>query len=464
MENLNKLPTLRDELVALLGNEAVLDDPMTLDARSGDWSEAEKCRPALVLLPSTPQEVAGAMRLCAKHSQPIVVQGGLTGLAGGATPQEGDIALSLARMNSVEDIDAVGGTALVQAGVVLEELQRQVELEGWSFPLDLGARGSCQVGGNAATNAGGNRVIRYGTMRELVLGLEVVLPDGRILSMLNRTTKNTTGFELKHLFIGSEGALGIVTRLVLKLSPLATSTATALCALPSFDAAAHLLRDLRRELPSLAAFELMWADFLEAGSKVTGLRPPFPQRYPLYALVETLGGEADADGEQLQRVLAHALETGTADDVIVATSMDHAARLWAYRESIGELLSHTKPHAAFDVGIPMARMAEFVAEVRIELEKRFPEQHHLFFGHLGDGNLHVLSGPFTSDADLHEVERMVYAAVGAAGGSVSAEHGIGSVKRDYLHLSRSPEEIDVMRGLKGLFDPGGLLNRGKLLS
>lgn len=454
---------LRATLESVLGPAGVVDDTQALAAHAGDWSEAPKTRPGLLLLPRTTEQVATVMRLCTEHRQPVVVQGGLTGLAGGATPQVGEVALSLARLNEIEDIDVVGGTALVQAGVILEELQRRVEEQGWSFPLDLGARGSCQVGGNAATNAGGNRVIRYGTMRELVLGLEVVMADGRVATMLNRTTKNTTGLELKHLFVGAEGSLGIITRLVLKLSPQPTSSSTALCALASFDAAARLLRELRRELPSLSAFELMWADFMDAAIEFGGLRAPFAESHPVYVLLEAQGGDADSVGEQLQRLLADALEQDLVRDVIVAQSLDDAGRLWAYREAIAEMLARLKPYAAFDVGVPMMRMAALVEALRAALGQRFPAQRSLFFGHLGDGNLHVLCGPFEIDAQLHGAEALVYGAVGRAGGSISGEHGIGVVKREFLHLSRSPVEMDLMRGLKTLFDPHGLLNRGRIV-
>lgn len=459
-----RLVDLRSAFKSVLGETGVIDEPQALAAHAGDWSEAPKCSPSLLLLPRTPEQVATIMRLCTQYRQPIAVQGGLTGLAGGATPQAGEIALSLGKLSEIEDIDVVGGTALVQAGVILQELQRRVEEEGWSFPLDLGARGSCHVGGNAATNAGGNRVIRYGTMRDLVLGLEVVLPDGRLMTMLNRTTKNTTGVELKHLFIGAEGSLGIITRLVLKLSPRPTSSCTALCALPSFEAAARLLRDLRRELPSLSAFELMWADFMEAAIEIGGLRPPFSEPHPVYVLLETLGGDTDPGAEQLVRLLGYAVEQDLVQDAIVAQSLEDAGRLWAYREAIGELLDRLKPYAAFDVGVPMARMALLVDSVRMALEQCFPSQRSLFFGHLGDGNLHVLCGPFDSSEQLHAAEELVYRTVGGVGGSISGEHGIGVVKREFLHLSRSPGELDLMRSLKALLDPHGLLNRGRIVS
>ena len=454
---------LRAALVSLLGEKGVSADDGVARAHAGDWSDTVRQPPALVVFPKTPQQVAQALGILARFRQPVVVQGGLTGLAGGATPRPGEVALSLARLDRIEDFDAIGGTVTVQAGVVLERLQAQVEAAGWFFPLDLGARGSCQVGGNAATNAGGNRVIRYGTMRELVLGVEVALADGRLLTMLNRVTKNTTGIDLKHLFIGSEGTLGVITRLVLKLSPRPLAADTALCAVGSFEAAARLLKEVQASLPTLSAFELMWDDFMQAAIDIGGLKPPFPQAPPLCVLVETMGASATGDRDALEQVLQGAIESGLVDDVIVSRSIDDARRLWRYRETVGEMLSRLAPHAAFDVGIPMAAMDGFVAAVRARLGPLFPRQRHLFFGHLGDGNLHLLSGPYDTPESLHRVEEVVYAAVAQAGGCISAEHGIGRVKKEFLHLSRSEDELQLMRDLKQLFDPLNLLNAGRIV-
>jgi FAD/FMN-containing dehydrogenase len=456
-------PDLIAALTAALGAENVVTDDGVAQAHAGDWSEAPRLPPAFVLYPRTPQQVAAALDIMSRHGQRLAVQGGLTGLAGGATPQPGEAVMSLAKMNRIEEFDEIAGTVTVQAGVTLEQLQTQVEAHGWLFPLDLGARGSCQLGGNAATNAGGNRVIRYGMMRELVLGLEVVLANGTILTMLNRVTKNATGIDLKHLFIGAEGTLGVITRLVLKLFPRPASTVTALCALPSFREAALLVRELRRALPGLSAFELMWADFMDAAVEVTGARPPFAEAAAVYALVELQGSDDTQDRDSLEAFFGKALEDGLVSDVIVAQSMEHAKQLWRYREAVGELLAKLKPHAAFDVGIPMQAMEAFVENARQALADRFPMQRHLFFGHLGDGNLHVLSGPYESAQALHAVETIVYEAVGAAGGAISAEHGIGVVKKKFLHLSRSVEELAVMQELKALMDPGNILNGGRIV-
>ena len=454
---------LQDALAKAIGADRVTADRATADAHAADWSDAPRCVPPLVILPRTPEEVARAFAVLAQHRQPVVVQGGLTGLAGAATPQAGEVVLSLARLNAIEAFDTTGGTITVQAGVVLEQLQSHVEEAGWFFPLDLGARGSCQLGGNAATNAGGNRVLRFGTMRERILGLEVALPDGTVLSMLSRTTKNTTGIDLKQLFIGSEGMLGAITRLVLKLEPKPAAAQTALCALGSFDAAAQLLKTLRMRLPGLSSFELMWDDFMLAAGEVAHLKSPFATRYPVYALVETLGDAGDDAQRALESALGDALESGIIDDVIVAQSIEQAKQLWAARESVGELLAATRPHAAFDVGVPMDAMERCVSTLSASLRTRFPAQRHLFFGHLGDGNLHVLSGPYHDEAALHDVERLVYEAVSDAGGCISAEHGIGVVKREFLPLTRSEAELELMRKLKALLDPSHILNAGRVM-
>lgn len=458
----NPIQQVFEALVAELGADRVSNDDSTRDTHAGDWSEAPKHRPTLVVLPRSTDEVARTLRVLTRFGQRAALQGGLTGLAGGATPQGEEVAISLSRMNAIEAFDHIGGTVTVQAGVALETLQREAEAQGWFFPLDFGARGSCQVGGNAATNAGGNRVVRYGTMRNLVLGLEVVLPDGTVMPMMNRVIKNTTGLDLKHLFIGSEGTLGVITRLVLRLEPKPQTSNTALCAISSFENAAKLLKMLRLRLANLSSFELMWDDFLGAAAKVMKLKAPFDTPYPLYVLVETLGFSSEEDQARLEAVLGDAIEQEVIDDVIVAQSLDHSRSLWAYRDSIGELAPSIAPYAAFDIGIPLDSMNAFVDEVRVLMAKHYPNQQHLFFGHLGDGNLHVLSGPYPDTADLLRVEAIVYECVAAKGGAISAEHGIGVVKQPFLSHSRSAREQEIMRAIKAILDPDGILNRGRV--
>jgi FAD/FMN-containing dehydrogenase len=454
---------LRQDLLAVLGADGVLSGHDLAGRQLADWSGAPVSPPRALLLPRTPQQVAAALRVCSRHGQAVSIQGGLTGLAGGANPQSGEVALSLSRLNAIEDFDPVGGTVVAQAGVTLEQLQAAVAERGWFFPLDLGARGSCQLGGNAATNAGGNRVLRYGMMRQSVLGLEVALADGTLLTMLDRAIKNNAGFDLKHLFIGSEGTLGVITRLSLKLEPARAASCTALCAVETFGASAELLRQARQMLPGLTAYELMWDDFFKASTAAIQRPLPFEQRYPLYVLIETQGHEHAECVAAVEAFLSAALESGVVSDAIVAQSMDQAAQLWAYREGVGELLGLHKPSAAFDVSVAMPDMDRLVTQLRILLNERFPQQSHLFFGHLGDGNLHLLSGPYREHVDLEEVERLVYSCVGAYGGSISAEHGVGLVKKGHLWHSRGPAEIGLMEQLKRLFDPMSILNAGRVI-
>lgn len=454
---------LIDRLVRELGHAGVLTGER-LDLRpTSDWTHAGSvAKPLALLLPRSTDEVAAAVRICREHGCPIAVQGGLTGLAGGANPMEGEIALSLARLDRIEELDAVGGIAIVQAGVTLERLEEACAAQGWSFPLDLGARGSCQLGGNAATNAGGNRALRYGMMRNLVLGLEVVLADGTVLTMLDRVIKNNAGFDLKHLFIGSEGTLGVITRLSLLLAPRPAQQSTVLCGVPSFECALQLLRQAKVSLQGLSAFEVMWDGFFDASLAAHGRRSPLAERYPVYVLVECFAGE-DVDVNALvEAFLARAIEQGLVADAVVAQTGAQQEALWAIREGVSELLALARPCAAFDVSVAIVRMDELVRTLEDQLRRAFPAQQHLFFGHLGDGNLHLISGPYPDPEQLEIAEEMVYGCVGKFRGSISAEHGIGVVKRSFLHHSRADAEVALMRRLKEMLDPQGILNPGRV--
>ncbi|RUR70436.1 FAD-binding protein [Variovorax guangxiensis] len=467
MNQLSSLPpgTFSPVLQALadaLGANTVLAGEQLLDRHREDWSGTPSHEPVGMVLPRTPEDVATVLRICHLHGAPVVVQGGLTGLAGGANVQKGELVMSMARLDRIELLDAAGGTAIVQAGVTLQALKEAAEAHALDFPLDLGARGSCQLGGNAATNAGGNRVLRFGMMRNLILGLEVALPDGTLLTMLDRVIKNNAGYDLKQLFIGSEGTLGVVTRLSLALAPRPGWTGTALCAVDDFQAALALLRAAKARLPGLAAFELMWRDFFDAGTAAIHAAPPFAEPAPLYVLIESFAGSREQGEAAFEHMLEHALSEGLVQDAVIAQSQAQAEQLWAIREGVSELLSQCKPCAAFDVSVPIERMDALVQDLRTRLEASFPTQSHLFFGHLGDGNLHLISGPFESEQALVDAEAAVYAAVGRFHGSISAEHGIGVVKRPFLHHSRSSAELQLMRQLKGLLDPKGILNAGRI--
>lgn len=457
-----KHEALVKRLEEVLGQASVLTGERLALRQTRDWSDAEAVEPLALLLPRDTEEVAIALRLCQEHGCAVAIQGGLTGLAGGANPMHGEIAISLSRLDRIEEFDATAGTAVVQAGVTLEKLHEVCAAQGWTFPLDLGARGTCQLGGNAATNAGGSRVLRYGMMRNLVLGLEVVLSDGTVLTMLDRVIKNNAGFDLKQLFIGSEGTLGVITRLSLMLAPQPTQRCTALCGLPDFNASLGLLRSSKASLQGLSAFEVMWDSFFEASLRAHSKPSPLGGRHPVYVLVEAVGGEGMDANASMEAFLERSIEDGLIEDAVVAQTGAQHEGLWSIREGVSELLALTKPCAAFDVSVAITRMDELVEKLETELREAFPDRQHLFFGHLGDGNLHLISGPYPGHDQLLQAEELVYQCVGDFDGSISAEHGIGTVKRAFMHHSRGEAEVELMRRLKGLLDPNGILNPGRV--
>jgi FAD/FMN-containing dehydrogenase len=451
-------------LADLLGDGAVLTGAR-VDGRSHvDFSHENAHAPLALLRPRSTDEVAAILRECHRARQRVVVQGGLTGLAGGATPQADEIALSLERLAGIEEIDNAAQTMTVRAGTPLQLVQQAAADAGYLFPLDLGARGSCTIGGNIATNAGGNQVIRFGMMRNLVLGLEAVLADGTVVSSLNKMLKNNAGYDLKQLFIGSEGTLGVVTRAVLRLWPRLPSKVTALCALRGFDEAVALLHALQAQLGGgLSAFEAMWASYFHyVLEHMPALEAPFRERYPLYALVEIEGTDHAGDSARLEAALADALDSGVVADAALAQSERETNSLWAIRDGIGEVTPTLQPMLAFDVSVPIDAMAAFLATVDAQFA-RFPDPvTNLVFGHIGDSNLHLAVTTHHA-RDLAKLCDVVYAAVGAYRGSISAEHGVGTLRRDYLHHSRNAAEIDLMRRLKAALDPHGILNAQRVL-
>lgn len=435
-------------------------------ARRVDWMSGAPCRAEAIVRPADTTELSRAMALCHTAGKPVVTHGGLTGLVHGAEADADELVISLERMTAIEALDPVGGTLTVQAGAPLQAVQEAAMEAGMQFPLDLGARGSCTIGGNIATNAGGVRVIRYGMMRQQVLGLEAVLADGRVVSSMNRMLKNNAGFDLKQLFIGSEGTLGIITRAVLRLQPLQPVSQTALVACADFTALTGLLQHVRRTLgEQLGAFEVMWRSHYALLTEESGRHaPPLPSDFPFYALIESLGSDATKSAQRFETAIESAFEAGLLSDAAVASSEQQRERLWAIREDIEGLLHHIAPRFAFDISLPIADMEHYVQALERAVSARWPEGRIVVFGHLGDGNLHVTVGTGRDDAETRRaVEALVYEPLAALGGSISAEHGIGIEKRDYLHLSRSPEEIALMRTLKQALDPKGLLNRHKVL-
>lgn len=456
-------PVLRS-LTDALGADAVLAGEAAGARYRVDFSHENACTPLAVVKPRTTEEVAAVMRLCAAHRQPVVVQGGMTGLCGGATPQPGELALSLERLTGVEGLDRASMTLTALAGTPLAAVQQAAADAGLLFPLDLGARGSCTIGGNIATNAGGNQVIRFGMTRSLVLGLEAVLADGTVVSSMNRMRKNNAGYDLKQLFVGTEGTLGIVTRAVLRLFPTLPAKQAALCALDDFDNAVALLQHLQARLGGgLSAFEAMWAPYFHyVLDHVPATRGPFARRHALYALVASESAEPETERERLERALADALERGLIEDAALAQSEREASAFWAIRDGIAEITPLLQPLLAFDVSMPISAMPSFLARVDRELGAFGRPVTNLVFGHVGDNNLHLTVTSGRAE-DTRALAQIVYDATGDHGGSISAEHGIGALRREYLPRSRTPAEIELMRRLKAALDPLGILNPNRVL-
>ncbi|WP_368922450.1 FAD-binding oxidoreductase [Comamonas aquatica] len=446
-----------------LGAEAVLSGDAVPARYHTDWSGTPPVAPLALVRPRSTEDVSATLRLCHQHRVPVVPQGGLTGLAGAAVPSADCVALSLERMPAIEAIDARSATMTVQAGATLQAVQEAAVDAGLAFGVDLGARGSCQIGGNVATNAGGNGVLQHGMMREQVLGLEVVLADGTVLPMLRPMLKNNTGYDLKQFFIGAEGTLGVITRVLLRLRPLPQTKATALVALPGFDQALAVLQRMQGRFGnSVAAFELMWDNFVQASVQWQQLQAPLAERHPLLALIDVDGKDEASLREAVEAVLGDAMEAGEVVDAVIAQSQTQAKTLWKLREAPAELNTQMHPPVNFDVSLPQAEIGRFAAAIQAAFDARWPGHHTLFFGHVGDGNLHVSTDGATVGGACEAVEAELYRLVGAFHGSVSAEHGIGLHKKPFLALSRTPQELAAMRAIKAALDPLGLMNPGKV--
>jgi FAD/FMN-containing dehydrogenase len=456
------------ELAAAIGVQHVAGGGDIAERYRVDVMGKYRSAPAWLAKPGSTGEVAQVMKIAASHGLPVTVVGGQTGTCGGAVASDGGIALSLERMNRIAEIDTVSMTLTVEAGCILQAVQEAVEAEGAFLPLDLGSRGSAMIGGCIAANSGGNRVLRWGMMRDMVIGLEVVLADGTIVSSLTKMIKDNAGFAWKHLMIGSEGTLGVITRAVLRLRPAPVSEQTALVALPSFEAVTALLRSLEVGLGGqLSSFELMWSEFYEAmtEAQLPARARPMDLGQPYYALVEMLGGDREDDAARFERALMGQLEQGVISDAVIAKSGREREALWAMREDMQPGLVPLRPFTVYDVSMALQDMPDFVSKVRERVGAAWPGAKLVFYGHAGDGNLHLIvhTGPEGS-ADALAVETMVYTAVGEVRGSIAAEHGIGTSRAQFLRLSRSPEELELMARIKQALDPLGILNPGKILT
>ncbi len=462
--------TLR-AFTAIVGEKYALTEPSDQRAYLQEWRRLYQGKTPLVLKPGTTDEVSRILALADQTRTAIVPQGGNTGLVGGQIPFETEVVVSLERLNRIRSVDPRGNTMIVEAGVTLAGAQKAAEAAGRLFPLSIGSEGSCQIGGNLATNAGGLQVLAYGNARNLVLGLEVVLADGRVWNGLRGLRKDNTGYDLRDLFVGSEGTLGIITAAVLRLVPQPKSKATAFVGLSGLDAAARFF-DLAYEMGAgeLTAFELMpriGFDFVLR--HVEGARDPLSGPYPWYALIELASLRLDAAPTQAEAILVQGIEAGIVADAVLAVSLTQAAEFWRLREMLSEVQLYEGGSIKSDVSVPIAALPEFLARATDAVMALMPGCRPVPFGHYGDGNIHFnVSQPEGADkaaflAHWEEVTGAVNAIVLELGGSISAEHGIGRMKRDLLRKVKAPLEIDMMRKIKAAFDPRGILNPGKLL-
>ncbi len=467
-------PDTLARFAAIVGERHAVRDPADMRRHLVEWRDRWVGKAAMVLRPGSTAEVAAILKLASETRTAIVPQSGNTGLVGGQIPDDSghQVVLSLERLAAIRDIDPVDNSLVAEAGVTLKAVQDAAEGAGRLFPLSLASEGSCRIGGNLATNAGGVGVLAYGNARDLCLGLEVALADGRVWNGLRRLRKDNTGYDLKDLFIGAEGTLGVITAAALKLFPKPSALATALAAVPSPQAGLGLL-SLAREMAGggVTALELMPRIGIEFVIRHAGLREPLAQPSPWYVLIE-LAGHGETGGQvtaTLERLLETALERGLVSDAAVAASEAQAQGLWRYREALSEVQKFEGGSLKHDIAVPVSRTPEFIARASAAVAALVPGIRPVPFGHLGDGNIHFnLSQPEGADkaaylARLDDVADAVHAITAALGGSVSAEHGIGQAKRDLMPSIKDPVELDLMRALKRLFDPGGILNPGKLL-
>jgi len=463
-----------EEIQAIVGPAGLITLPKEVAPYASDWRKRYVGKPAAVVKPATTSEVAEVVRACAGSRTAIVPQGGNTGLCGAATPDASgtQIVLSLSRMNRIREVDVRNNTMIAEAGCVLANLHKAAEEGGRLFPLSLAAEGSCEIGGNLSTNAGGTAVLRYGNARELVLGLEVVLPSGEVWDGLRGLRKDNTGYDLKQLFIGAEGTLGVITAAVLKLFPLPKSHATAVVALESPEKALALLERAQGACGErLTGFEL-FSDFcLSLVLKhFRDTAAPFPRRFPHYVLME-LSDTQPGEGVRalVESMLEGALDEKIILDAAVAQSETQARAFWSLREFISEAQAHEGPNIKHDVSIPISRISEFIATTDAQLERAQQGTRLVTFGHLGDGNLHynvsapegVAPGVFVMHTAA--INRIVHDSVARFGGSISAEHGLGQLKREEIRRYKSSLELELMRKIKSALDPHGIMNPGKVL-
>ena len=464
-------PELLPRFAAIVGDKYAITDPAALAPHLIEGRGLYQGRSAMLLRPGSVVEVQAILKLAHQTKTALVPQGGNTGLVGAQIPLDGELILSLTRLDQIREVDPASNTMTCEAGVVLANAQAAAANVDRLFPLSLGAEGSCTIGGNLSTKAGGTAALAYGIARELVVGLEVVLADGRIMHLLSKLKKDNTGYDLRHIFIGAEGTLGIITAAVLKLFPRPRATETAFIGVPSPAAAVKLLNLSRARVGgTVTSFELIVRDVIGFAVKHGyGLRDPLTGKHPWYVLMEVASQASDGLRASLEQLLADAAQEGLVEDATIAASVDQAKAFWRLRHMLPEVQKPEGGSIKHDVSVPVAAVPDFLAEAAATVQKLIPGSRPVPFGHVGDGNIHFnISQPVGADqasflARWAEVNAVVDEIVLKYHGSISAEHGVGKLKREELAKVKDPVALELMRGLKRMLDPNGILNPGKVL-
>jgi len=455
-----------EKLKKAIGPEKVLTGEDVKERHYHIWHMGEGLDAKAVVLPTSTKEVSEICRICFEHDQEVIVFGGLTNLVGSTETKGHEIIISMERLNKIEETDALSRTMTVQSGVILENIHAAAKEHDLLFPLNFGARGTAQIGGCISTNAGGLRVLRFGMTRALILGLEAVLMDGTIISSMKKIVKDNSAYDLKQMFIGSEGTLGVVTKAVLKLIEAPKSRNSAFLAFEKYDKVVSFLKHIDKELAgALSGFEVIWRKSYEAmtGSNAQN-KPPLPHRYKYYVLVESMGANQDKDRDQLQSIVEQTIINENAIDAVMAFTESDLNWFWNIREDVKVLAEQGSYDQHFDVSAPISEMGAYVDSVEEKINALDKVVAAFPFGHLADGNIHfIVAKESQADELKNAINDIVYNPLTALGGSVSAEHGIGLHKKKYLALCRNPAEIALMKTLKKSFDPKALLNPGKVL-
>lgn len=458
---------LIDDLIAALGEDKVLRDADVASRHSHIWKMDEPLQAICVVLPTATADVAAAMRICHAYGQPVVVHGGLTNLVGSTETASNEVVIAMEKLNTIEEIDAGSRTVTVQAGTILEHVHEAVSEYDLLFPLSFGAKGSAQIGGMISTNAGGLRVLRYGMARALVLGLEVVLADGTVVSSMKKILKDNSAYDIKQLFIGSEGTLGIITKAVLRLVEAPKSRTSAFVAFDEYEAVVSFLKYMDKGLAgTMSGYELLWGHtYAQMTTPPSSQRPPLPHGYAYYVLVEALGADQAADQQRMEDLLEAAVEQGMMVDAVMAHSATDMEWFWRIREDVHAVASQCTYDQHFDISLPIPHIGQVVEDIQAALSEVHGVKAAYPFGHIADGNIHFIVDKADESVALKTaIDHVIYSPLAGLGGSVSAEHGIGLHKKAYLSLCRSETEIALMVSLKKSLDPYNILNRGKVLT